>query len=571
MGLTLEEVKARIKAPKNAQTVGKAKAHQARLQFHTESAMNRAEASAACTEFLEWVKTLLLKDKYNIFLNLFRYPTSNIELVSSIYEQLEKVFEGRNPVYNFNFKDQDTQEDWEEYRTEKLKEPDVWRSQGWEKVKTAINSVLIVDLPEEQTTDAPEPYFYWLDIGNVIDLDFDRETGAINFIAFKQSKKKITAIDSEFYRVFNLNDKEEIESFTEVPHDIGYTPARFFWTDSLMNKDKSVKASPLSNHLAQLDWLLFFATSKKHLDLYAPYPIYSTYEADCSFENGETGEYCDGGFLRDSENKYVLALGGTLKKCPVCSNKSLTGAGSLVEVPAPMSKDEPDLRNPVSITSIDSDSLDYNVQEQERLKKEIFDSVVGKGGEVNTSNSLNEMQVSSNFESRLSVLNNLKGNLEAAQMFVDSTVCKLRYADRFISGNISYGTEFFLYTLSDLYAQYKQAKENGGSEAELDALNDKILITEYKNNPVQLQRMLVLKQLEPYRHHTRAELLEYNSLGLLDKEKLIIKINFTTFVDRFERENTNVLEFAMNIDFKSKIDKIYKEFKKYANEQKESE
>lgn len=532
--------------------------------------MEPSEISQPLTAFLEWVRTLIPKDKYNIFVSLFKFPTPIVQLSGTIFNELERVFDGRNPAFNFQFTDSEYRDDWEAYRKDVLKEPLVWRKKGWDAVRTAINSVLIVDLPQEQSTDSPEPYFYWLSVENVIDYKL-RTSSELEYIVFKQPGNKIAVFDDTYYRVYQLDkdNKLSAEPIVETEHGLGYCPARFFWSTELIQKQPDLKKSPLSPQLSNLDWLLFFAISKRHLDLYAPYPIYSSYEADCDFENNETGDYCDGGFLRDTNQNYRVQRNGTIETCPVCAQKRLAGVGSFIEVPVPAAGD-PDLRNPVQITSVDKSSLDYNVEEVKRISAEILTSVIGMGGDVQQKQSINEMQVTANFESRTSVLNSLKGNLEAAQKFVDDTVCRLRYGENFISSSISMGTEFYIHTVNDLYAQYKQAKENGASEAELDAINSDILATEHRNNPTQLQRMLILKQLEPYRHYTLEELLKLKEKELLNLDSLKIKINFSTFVERFERENTNIIEFGSQLDFDKKINIITEKFKEYVREQEDT-
>jgi len=237
-------------------------------------------------------------------------------------------------------------------------------------------------------------------------------------------------------------------------------------------------------------------------------------------------------------------------------------------VPVP-SNGDPDLRNPVQITTIDKNSLDYNVEEVNRMKTEILHSVLGTGGEVQTKQSINEMQVSANFESKASVLNNLKANLEAAQKFVDDTCCLLRYGENYLGSHISFGTEFYIYSVEDLYNKYKMAKENGGSEAELDSIGNQIIETEYRNNPYQMQRMLILRHLEPYRHYTLDELIKLSEKQLLNTDLLKTKINFSTFVDRFERENTNIVEFGSQLEFDSKIKIILQKFQDYVRENTE--
>ena len=138
----------------------------------------------------------------------------------------------------------------------------------------------------------------------------------------------------------------------------------------------------------------------------------------------------------------------------------------------------------------------------------------------------------------------------------------------FISAKVNYGTEFYIYDVNELREQYKTAKESGASESELDALHNKIIETEYRNNPTELQRMLVLSELEPYRHLTRDEVLNLFGRGIVSETDMRIKLNFSNFVRRFERENTNLLEFGTEIPYQKKIDIITQKFIDYANENK---
>lgn len=517
------------------------------------------------TEFADWVKKLIPKDKFKIFLSLFKFPTQNIELTEKIYQELERVFDGRNAAVTFQFLDPTLNDDWEWYRHDVLNEPNIWHSTGWMTLQTAINSVMIVDLPEQQTGDRPEPYFYFLGIENVIDFSAKGET--LEWIIFQQPDNRIAEFDDEFMRLFELDGKGEVgELITEVRHGLGYCPAKFFWTTPLSKEQPDIKKSPLSPQLGNLDWLLFFRVSKRHLDLYAPYPIYSAYAADCNYRNNETGDYCDGGFLRNIKGEYKVLRDGTVERCPICSEKRIAGVGSFIEVPIPKG-DRPDLRDPITITSVDRNSLDYNTEEEKRLADEIYAKVTGTGGEVQQKESINEMQVTANFEDKKNVLLNLKTNFEKAQKFIDDTICRLRYGDMFVGSNINWGTEFYLYTVKDLQTIYDNAKKSGASEARLDMISDQIIATENRNNPQRMQRMFLLKQLEPYRHLTLSELQSLSNKQIIDPVMMIIKINFATFVDRFERENINIMEFGSSLLLYRKIQVINEKFIEYAKEQ----
>ena len=568
MALELNQIKQILQKPSKRQVIQKAVNMQRRLRFHTETNIAVSDINQPTTIFLDWVKHLLPKDKFNIFLQLFKFPLPTPAVVEDVYRELERVFYSRNSSSSYQFTDSELAEDWALYRKSNLNEPEVWKTMGWKRMQVSPNSILVIDLPQVQTTSRPEPYFYWLEIDAVVDYQLSKQDeNLFEWLIFNQPEHRIAVFDDTSIRVYQLNEKNEIQSLvSEAQHDLGYCPARFFWSTQLNEKNKDLKKNPITKELSNLDWYLFFALSKQHLDLYAPYPIYSAYEADCNFENSETGDYCDGGFLRNAKGEYKILNDGTVEKCPCCSEKRIAGPGSFLEVPIPnQTEGIADMRNPVQITTIDKNSLEYNVRECARLKNEIVVSVLGSGGTVSEKEAINETQVTANFESKTSVLNALKTNFELAQKFVEDTVCKLRYGDAFISSSVSWGTEFYVFTVAELYSKYKQAKENGASNSELDAISQQILEVEYRNNPLVLQRMLILKQLEPYPHKTLDEVLKLYEKKLIDENLVKLKINFSILVEKFERENINIIEFASNKPMREKIDIINKKLLEYVS------
>lgn len=573
MPYDVNRIKKEIAERRNGAILDRAKLHQNRIKFHTVkrvTTFNSPYISLPLTQFLAMVENVLPHDKFVLFKTLFRYPVKTNELTDVCFDKLSRIFDGRNPAFNYQFSTPELREDWEEYRQTRLHEPEVWSTKGWEFFKTEINSVLIVDVAREQSSPRPEPYFYWLPIEDVLAYRADPTTGVMEYIAFRRPGRVIV-LDDASYRSWPDRDHTgqiEGEPEFEAAHDLGYCPARFFWNIPLSLEDPDIKESPLSCVLESLDWFEFFHISKRQLDLMGAYPILSGYEQSCDFSNAENGDYCDGGFLRDRQGHYKLDPSGLLMRCPKCGNKRIIGAGSFVEIPVPNTDEgQPDLKNPVQMLTVDRNALDYNVEEQKRLREEIITAVVGQDEIVTDRDAFNEQQVRANFESVTTVLNRLKKGFEAAQQWVDETVCRLRYGNYFISAKINYGTEFYLYTPDELRERYKAAREAGTPEAELDMMLNQILETEYRNDPTQLRRMLVLAELEPYRHLTRAEVADIYERGLIAEEDLRVKLSFPAYIRRFERENTNILEFGSAIPYNKKIEIISAELARYAGEQ----
>lgn len=571
MVLDEENIRKRIAENGKADVINRAAYHQQRLKFHAAVRLT-PELCRPQYDFFAFVDNILPHDKAKLFKALFRYPVATNEVTAVCFDKLSRIFDGRNPVYSYQFTDNELQQDWEDYRRDVLGEPGSWSKQGWEYFKTEINSVLVVDMPQEQQPGdpLPRPYFYWLPVCDLLSFEAHPDTGAMHWLAFRQPGDRIAVIDGGSYRIFAARDGNIGELLSESPHDLGYCPARFFWDEPISLAMPDVKASPLTRELEALDWYLFYGTSKRHLDLYGSYPIYSGYAQDCDFSNAENGDYCDGGFLKNRQGQYKLDLAGELLPCPKCGNRRIIGAGSFVEVPVPK-EGQPDMSNPVQVLQVDRGGLDYNVAELERLRTAIITAVVGTNEEITTRDALNEQQIRANFESQTTVLNRIKRGFERAQQFVDDTVCKLRYGTAFISSTVNYGTDFYIYDPAELRERYSKAKAAGSSEAELDALQKRIIDTEYRTDPLQRRRMMTLADLEPYRHLTRSEAISLYDKGLMSEADLLVKLDFAGLIRRFERENADILEFGSAIDYDKKINIIKEKLREYVSENERRE
>ncbi len=552
--------------------IPKAANQENRLRFHSETIISESDASRAFTQFTKLVRTLLPEDKYQMFLSLFQFPVNTVTLTDQVYTALGKLFDGRNPVFRYDFASPEAAEDWQGYRTRTLKEPAVWQTRGFETMKTAINSIVVADLPSEQASEQPEPYFYFLSIEDVI--DFKNVDGDVfEWIMFRQGKNKVAVFCDGFFRVFETKHGSSLEigstPITESAHELGYCPARFFWTTPVSYRNPLIKKSPLSNILGKLDMLLFFEVSNEHLNLYGRYPIYSAFASDCDYTHDDTGEYCDSGLLRARDGNYLIA-GTKPKACPVCEKRRLDGPGSMIEIDPPgRQNDGADLRNPVQITSIDRDSLDYNNEDIDRRRRELYVAVTGNRGMSINDKAVNEKQVIAIFEGLEAALKMPQQNFEQVMTWTDETICRLRYgSENFVGASISLGTEHYIMSPSQLMEMYKFAKEASFSVSTLDMLEDRYYETEFRNNPEQLQRQQILNNLDPFRHRSIDDVQKMYSAGQVSYQDYMVKANFSSFIMRFERENLPITEFGNGISFDIKIDNIKSTLVSYAESMK---
>lgn len=487
---------------------------------------------------------------------MMRFPVKTVGEVAKIKGDLGKVFDGQNPVFKYDFKSSDLEEDWMDFITEKQLQ-NKWRTDGLEAMMLSINAVMIVDFPESQEGERPEPYSWFLDICHAI--DFEDEVDEMEWFQYRKDKQTIVHIDEYSYRTFFFeNNPDELRLISEIPHDFGYTPAKFFWKEGINRVDPDIKLSPLTTSLGELDWLLYFMLAKQHLDTYAGYPIYSAYERDCDYEyEGERGYVrCDRGFLKDLSNHY-LQQGDRMAVCPICSQKRLRGPGTYFEIPKPgPENDNADMRNPVQITTIDRHSLEFNVNEVARLKKEIHQSVVGAYSDVSNEQAMNVKQIMAAFEARTGKLRDLKKNFEIIMEWEAYTLAKGRYGDDFIGCFIDLGTDFYLYESQYLLDLYHTARTAKADSSILDSLQNQYFAARYRNSPDQLQREMIITHIDPLRHVTTEEAAKLHEMNVVGFTDFVIKLNLSTFVNRFERENAPLTKFGSLLPFDQRINRI---------------
>jgi len=214
------------------------------------------------------------------------------------------------------------------------------------------------------------------------------------------------------------------------------------------------------------------------------------------------------------------------------------------------------LSNPVSIITPDTKSLEYIKQKLIEYADGIREVTIGTRGRVLDNNQVNETQVFGSFESRQNILLQIASSFEAVHKFANDTVARLMFGDSFISSVVFYGDQFFLKSVNDLMEEYKLAKQSGEPDEEIDQIYRQILVTKYKGNDDRIERAWILYNLNPEPHKTVDQSRTLVNDGAMSQTDFVIKSRFNNFVARFEREQTNVLDFGRELQFDDKINRI---------------
>jgi len=559
MQLQKNQVQSLIEKRPKRQLLQNAERHQNRLKLHGETEIESIRTNPAYVELLSWVESFLTRDKYKRFCQLLRLPVVSLEITQDIYQEYFRIFEGQNPFFNYEFNNPDNSEAFKTYLKKGLKDFNFFKTIGFEQLKYSINSILVVDMPSDGEGN---PYYYFIDVSKVVDVKSDKN-GTIHHLIFQVDSKTVAVYDSEAYRIYKVDGTKIIgEPIVENFHGLGYCPASYFWNKNLKGSNTIEKKSPITDVLGRLDKYLIEDTFKEYADLYGTFPIITTYEELCNFEG------CDNGFISEDfpliENG-IETIQTRRTKCPSCSDSEEIGPGTIFEIPVPQTTDDPNLTNPVSIISPDTKSLEYVKQKLVEYADKIREVTIGTRGRVLDENQVNETQIFGSFESRQNILLSIASSFEAIHKFANDTVARLMFGDSFISSTVYYGDQFFLKSVDNLQSEYEKAKSSGEPDEEIDQIYRQILATKYKGNDERIERAWILYNLNPEPHKTVEQSRKLVDFSAMDQTDFVIKSRFNNFIARFEREQTNVLDFGRELDFDVKIATIYDILKTYIN------
>lgn len=585
-----------IKAPKYSKELAEAKEKRIRHSLHTETRTSLRDYTRAAWDFFTWCAQMLKgPGAYERFVNIARPPFPTNKLVEGIFTAFNQIFEATNSFEQFDFTSPELEQDFTEYR-KKLGDYGFWKTQGMEALKSSIDDMVVIDLPQLkqddqgnyiQDSDRPEPYYYILDIDRIHDVRNDKviTTDGLSgkeFYYFKceyliftgtapEGYKRYFVLDDVAYRIFDQADGQEARLISVAPHLLGYTPARSFWTTPLHYRATIQKSGPITDSLSDLDWLNFFSYAQRYTETYAAFPIYAIYKKKCNYKEDvknsgmQHPRQCMGGYL---EYPGVRSLPENRVPCPSCGGEAQIGAGSIILIDPPVDEDQNLMQDPVKVISADTPSLEYIQKRLTEIKSEITINSIGRSKDTNDAAAKNELQVESGFQSSNAILLKYKRNFEVIHSFALDTVCRLRYGEEYLGSVIDYGDEFFTKTEEDENKSYTEAKAAKLPAFDLAERRRDMSKARYRNNPKMLRRLEIMENLEPYPDMSIQELTDFKkeSPDLVDDREYIIKARFIDFINRFEREQGDINNYGSAIDFSKKISLINEELTAYAQE-----
>jgi len=503
-------------------------------------------------------------DDYNIRKQLTSPGT--VQLSAIILDNLNRWVTNQGTVKTLQFK---KDEDVDEFR--KVLDQ-VWRGNSMEEFirtfyKEAIYQemmgFLVVTKPLVNSTErmqiregvakpwdgsALDPYIVFYNAESI--HDFNAVGDHLEYLIIKYGSYTEKDKQYEQYRV--LDDKQDTivtvsgddVMWDEVMHEVGYTPAIQVSSIAKNLIDDKVKTSPIDHVLPALDRYM-----QKDSDLIIQmvrhmYPKLTVVVTECKNCQGE-------GFFYDDETKVRCKdCNGTGKTIPI-SRDGVLGM--------PQYLDEGKTAypgSPASYITPDNASLQIAIDDLEALGKDILYSATGdKNLIVEGLNTATENLI--NFKGLEDRIAEIVKMVESREEFLIETIAKmhLEFKDKFKDVSVRYGRRLSIRGENEILAEIDSAKSAGMPSNHIEALQKELIYARYKNNPIELERNLMLSDVEPLNGYTVKEVLDMAEY--IRPEDIKIKFNFNKLIDWFESVHGPVTEYMDGQDWNKRIDSIY--------------
>lgn len=517
------------------------------LKMHIEPSLheNSIVGNRGYVNFKKRINKILEPEKAQRFFDFLQYPFISNELTESIAKELKRALNASDFNIDIDFENDDYQTTFAQH-LKKIKDEKFWNSEAWDIYIKRPSSFIVVDLPEQQSTDFPQWYYYEVRPEDVLSYSYESKE-YLNWIIFKDSKERIIGIDSQSYYILEDTDKE-YRIISQIDHNLGYTPAKNFW-NQIKGDDYTFRYNAIIKSLAKLDSLLFWSTSIDYFQSYGVWPITWLYEQS---EDSE------------SVNEDVLGRFHPAHEPMDQQQKDLIGAGSIYELPVP-TMGEQSLAPPVGFVTIDVSNLEYASKDLRTKELEIYERCVGRDQQPSNKQAMNELQVTSAYESKTNVLTVISAGFSEIREWIYRTGASLMFDLNRANLNIyvDYGTDFYLKGESDLIEKYKNQRESGLPIYYLSQTRDMLTSVISKTNPAERERLRIKSYLEPFPDWSLAEL---KGTRFENTDEYEIKARFSEFINRFELENGPIEYFGRGnseTTFENRVNIIKQTIKNY--------
>jgi hypothetical protein len=421
-----------------------------------------------------------------------------------------------------------------------------------------------------KSTDKVKPYICFYAAEDIYKFKINGKK--VEYIAFKfkeETRKDSTGAEKKYtyYRVIDDNydyivrkeggDPESVIIDPEYPafqHNIGQPPVCPVSTLQHNIRNEKTKTSPIEEVIALLDYMLHQFGEHVATNILHAHPTYYEMGQTCNYTDPNTGYHCDKGkiFTNDAENAEI--------DCPECKGLGTyrnKDASTVLTFPAKDGEGKPfSVQNIAGYATFPTEALEYQQAAIDWMEKRILDSALGMGNISNKDTSLDKTAteiIQVNIKPLEDIISDIIDIVEYAEESLTDFIGRMYYGDTYLGCEIIYGRQLNLRDENVLIAELKKAKESGATKSYIKAISEELVYSRFSRSESDQARNILLLRLEPLQGYTFSEVDTSSSIP--PKTKLL-KQNFTDYIERFELENGNIVEYEPNTEYSAKVKKI---------------
>ncbi len=567
------------------------------LKYNIQEILKNPKSLAELSKALEFQKHLRLHttahgyDKWwmerNIYLESERsYKIKKIvcspttpRIVEGIKKQFFKIFRAKGRVFNYNLTGT-LKEDFEQ----KLKDvnhglsmDDIMQTLWHDGMFEDPHALIGVELKPEHELKSKEPEPMVVVYPTQMIHDICVEGGEIEYVVLKTHVMKLgekvdalRLIDEESDSVYIKEGEDWVINMNAkglrdvIPNPFGKVPftqlsnvyrTMFSWL---------IKNSPITNALPDLKKYLSISDDHYLCVKLHQHPLFYSFPVTCPTCNGS----------KEVKSRNTEMEGGGIEsssECGFCNGKGLVGTWKTditmgISLPTNDKYENegyPGASAPAGYVVNDNETLREQRTELTEIERAIEKGVLGVDGILETGKS-SETATGRELDMQplIDTLSSYSSNAEWVRKFLTDLIGSVFYGANWKGCDIFYGRKYFIRSEDNIMKELKQAREAGATASYLKELQDELTYIRFERNPEALTRAMIINEVEPFNGYTFEQI---NTFLFINRNDYVIKTNINDFIEQFETEKGNIVEFVTTGgNYKLKLKEIKSKLQEYA-------
>jgi hypothetical protein len=405
--------------------------------------------------------------------------------------------------------------------------------------------------PEEKI----KPYIAFISVDDVYNYKVNGKR--VEWICLKFGKEKRNNIDIELFRFIDdefdyIIEKEGkvvrvSEKYPVLKHEAGRCPVV---NVSFLNKnltDDRTKTSPVDDIIALLDYYLHQFAEHLVTEVLHAHPNYYQVGQKCTAEYHNTK--CDGGTIFYEENGEAKSM--VCNSCKGTGHNLKKDASTTIILPALDSEGKAfSISNVAGYVAPPVDALTYQQAAIDWMENKILEAALNvkgyaqKEGLVSTAT-----EVVANLRPLEDIISDIIDLIEGVEKELTDLIGRTYYGDKYLGCEIIYGRKLNLRDENTLLKEITEAKKAGATYQYIKTLCEELVYTRFIRSESDLQRNILLIELEPLVGFTMDEV---EKSAYITRNVKILKQNFTDLIQKFEMDNGLITDYRPELETRKK-------------------